>query len=163
METTQMRVGHAERESVIDVLQSAYAEGRLDTEELDQRVHLAMTSKTRGDLEPLTHDLAPRPALEAEETGEDKVLGSLAHVTGMLTTFIGPLVLLLTSGRRSAPVRAHAVEALNFQLTLLIFTIVTFGIGGVVYAVAWIASLIAGLSALTSGSFRYPLTLRLIK
>ncbi|ROO89426.1 putative Tic20 family protein [Actinocorallia herbida] len=158
-----MRVGHAERESVIDVLQTAYADGRLDTEELDQRVHLAMTGKTRGDLEPLTRDLSPRLPHDAEETSEDKVLGALAHAAGMLTSFVGPLVLMLVSGPRSARVRAHAVEALNFQLTLLIFTIVTLGVGGVVFAVAWIASLVAGLAALTGGSFRYPLTLRLIK
>jgi len=44
----------------------------------------------------------------------------------------------------------HAVEALNFQLTLLMVTIVTFGIGGLVYAVAWIVAAVAALLALTA-------------
>ncbi|MDX6739921.1 DUF1707 and DUF4870 domain-containing protein [Actinocorallia sp. A-T 12471] len=163
MDITQLRVGHAERESVIEVLQTAYAEGRLDNDELDQRVHLAMTSKTQGELDLLVRDLSPKLPHSAEETSEDKALGALAHLAGMLTSFVGPLVILLVPGKRSEHVRAHAVEALNFQLTLLLFTIVTLGVGGIVYAVSWIASLIAGASALTGGSFRYPLTLRLIK
>jgi uncharacterized Tic20 family protein len=60
-------------------------------------------------------------------------------------------------------VRRHAVEALNFQLTLLLVTIVTFGVGGLLYAVAWIVASIAALSAVAQGRFRYPATLRLIK
>jgi uncharacterized Tic20 family protein len=166
MNTNDMRVSHAEREPVIELLQQAYAEGRLDHEELDQRVHLAMTSKTYGQLAVVTQDLAvPRRGhlLPQEETGEDRMLAGLAHASGVVSSFIGPLLFVLLSGKRSEYVRRHAVEALNFQLTLLLITIMTFGVGGLLYAVAWIASIIAALSAVAQGRFRYPATLRLIK
>lgn len=166
-----LRVSDAERESVIERLQDAYAEGRLDHEEFDLRTHLAMTAKTRNDLGGLTHDLlpAPQPGRKAvpwdgeSPTGEDRMLASAAHAVAVPTLFVGPLVLMLLSGKRSEYVRRQAAEAVNFQLTLLLLTIVTFGIGGVVYAVAWVLSAVAAVYALSGNTFRYPWILRLVK
>jgi uncharacterized Tic20 family protein len=69
---------------------------------------------------------------------------------------------MLVRGKRSEYVRRQAAEAVNFQVTLLLVTIATFGIGGVLYAVTWILSVIAAVFALTGDSFRYPWTLRLV-
>lgn len=169
-----LRVSDAERESVIERLQDAYAEGRIDHEEFDLRTHLAMTAKTRGDLSGLTADLAPAPwpgggkgapwEVQGAPTGEDRMLAAAAHAVAVPTLFVGPLVLMLLSGKRSEYVRRHAAEAVNFQITLLLLTIVTFGIGGVVYAVAWVLSAVAAVYALAgSGRFRYPWILRPVR
>ncbi|WP_030167222.1 DUF1707 and DUF4870 domain-containing protein [Spirillospora albida] len=160
-----LRVCDAEREPVIERLQEAYAEGRLDHGEFDLRVHLAMTARTRGDLAAVTRDLGPVPSAQAHAgpvAGTDRMLGAAAHAVAVPTLFIGPLVLMLTRGKRSEYVRRQAAEAVNFQVTLLLVTIVTFGIGGVLYAVAWILSVIAAVFALAGDSFRYPWILRLI-
>jgi uncharacterized Tic20 family protein len=167
--TGELRVSHAEREPVIEQLKQAYAEGRLDHGEFDMRVHLAMTAKTRADLAAVTSDLTPEPvrpgspSLDEPPTGGDRMLAAVAHATGYLTTFVGPLVLMLTSGRRSAYVRRHAVEALNFQLTLLMIVAVTFGIGTLHYAITWLVAGIAALAALAGQRFQYPFTIRLIR
>jgi uncharacterized Tic20 family protein len=164
----ELRVAYTEREPVIERLKEAYAEGRLDHSEFDMRVHLAMTAKTRADLAAVAADLARAPvhpaALAPSEnpTGEDRLLAALAHGSGYLTSFIGPLVFMLTSGKRSDYVRRHAVEALNFQLTLLMIVVVTFGIGALLYAVTWIVAGIAAIAGLAGNRFRYPLTLRMI-
>jgi len=169
-----LRVSDAEREPVIERLQDAYAEGRIDHEEFDLRTHLAMTAKTRGDLSGLTADLAPAPwpgggkgapwEVQEAPTGEDRMLAAAAHAVAVPTLFVGPLVLMLLSGKRSEYVRRHAAEAVNFQITLLLLTIVTFGIGGVVYAVAWVLSAVAAVYALAgSGRFRYPWILRPVR
>ncbi|TMR37425.1 DUF1707 and DUF4870 domain-containing protein [Actinomadura geliboluensis] len=160
-----LRVSDAERESAIQRLQHAYAEGRLDEDEFDMRVQLAITSKTRSQLGGVTRDLEPvRPAPVAEAvTGEDRMLAAAAHAVAVPTLFVGPLVLMLLSGKRSEYVRRQAAEAVNFQVTLLLLTIVTFGVGGIVYAVAWVLSAIAAVYALTGGTFRYPWILRLVK
>ncbi|GLZ05763.1 hypothetical protein Acsp03_32290 [Actinomadura sp. NBRC 104412] len=163
----ELRVSDAERDQVVERLQEAYAEGRLEHDEFDMRMHLAMTSKTRGDLAAVTRDLAPvrsvaRPP-SGSVTGEDRMLAALAHGAGIATLFVGPLVLMLTSGKRSAYVRRHAVEAVNFQLTLLLVTIVTFGIGAIVYAVSWAVAAVAAVVGLTGAPFRYPWILRLVK
>ena len=160
-----LRCSDAERESVIDRLKDAYADGRLDPDELDMRVHMAVTARTRGDLAVLTTDLVVQyqPVEQQEPTGEDRMLAALAHASGCLTSFVGPLLFLLLSGKRSAYVRRHAAEALNFQLTLLLVTAVTFGFGGLLYLIAWIPAGIAAVAALTKGWYRYPLTLRMVK
>ncbi|GAA2413477.1 hypothetical protein GCM10010191_24070 [Actinomadura vinacea] len=163
---TELRVSDAEREPVIERLQEAYAEGRLEHAEFDTRMHLAMTAKTRGDLAAVLQDLAPAPALKGTglaPTGEDRMLAALSHASGVPTLFVGPLVLMLLSGKRSPYVRQHAVEALNFQLTLLLVTMVTFGIGGVVYAISWAVAAVAAVVGLTDKPFRYPWILRIVK
>lgn len=166
--TGALRVSNAEREPVIERLKEAYAEGRLDHTEFDMRIHLAMTAKTRADLAAVTSDLAVSPAPPAGlappagPTPRDRLLAALAHGSGYFTTFIGPLVFMLTSGRRSGYIRAHAVEALNFQLTLLAIVVVTLGFGGLLYAITWIVAAIAALAALAGQRFSYPFTLRLI-
>ncbi|MBG6091349.1 DUF1707 and DUF4870 domain-containing protein [Actinomadura viridis] len=163
----ELRVSDAEREPVIERLQEAYAEGRLDHAEFDMRMHLAMTAKTRGDLAVVTRDLAPVPLAAGETaaapTGEDRMLAALAHALGVPTLFVGPLVLMLVSGKRSEYVRRHAAEAVNFQLTLLLVSIVTFGVGAVVYAVSWVVAAVAAVFGLTGEPFRYPWILRLVK
>ncbi|MFL6054005.1 MAG: DUF1707 and DUF4870 domain-containing protein [Actinoallomurus sp.] len=164
-----LRVSAAEREPIVDRLQQAFAEGRIDKDELDLRLHLAMTAKTRADLDAVLADLTPasaappRPVPVGEPTAEQRVLAALAHLLGATTIFIGPLVMLCTRARRSAYVRRHIVEALNFQLTLLLLTIVTFGLGAIAYAVSWIVCAVAALLALAGTSFRYPFTLRLVR
>jgi hypothetical protein len=52
-----MRAGNADRERVVAQLQAAFAEGRLEVGELDERVAAAYAAKTLGQLVPLTADL----------------------------------------------------------------------------------------------------------
>lgn len=63
------RASDAEREAVADRLRAAAAEGRLDADELDERLGQAYGARTIGELAPLTADLpavaparAPAPA-----------------------------------------------------------------------------------------------------
>jgi uncharacterized Tic20 family protein len=160
-----LRISDAEREPVVDRLQQAYAEGRLDKSELDLRLHLAMTAKTRADLDVVLADLEPTkdPRPQQDPTAEQRLLAALPHVLGIVTLFVGPLVMMCTRAKRAPYVRQHIVAALNFQLTLLILTIVTFGVGGIAYAFAWIVASVAALLALAGTPFRYPFTLRLVR
>lgn len=165
-----LRVSNAEREQVVERLQEAYAEGRLDHDEFDMRTHLAMTAKTRRELDVVLVDLQPVPAagrapaaVAGPSTSEERMLGAVSHGLGYFTLFVGPLIMMLTAGKKSAYVREHAVEAVNFQLTVLLVTLVTFGLGSVLYAVTWIVAAIAAMFALTGQRFHTPFILRLVK
>ncbi|RAY10817.1 hypothetical protein DPM19_33145 [Actinomadura craniellae] len=186
-----LRVSDSEREPVLERLKDAYAEGRLDHDEFDMRMHLAMTAKTRADLAQVLGDLggpagmpgvqappvyaAPKHGVQARRgagfepwpgpapTGEDRMLAALAHASGYATSFVGPLVFMLLSGKRSAFVRKNAVEALNFQLSVLLLVVATLGLGAIVYAVTWIIAGIAAVGALGGQSFRHPWILRLVR
>ena len=91
--------------------------------------------------------------------------------------FIAPLLIMLTVGNESPFVRRHAVESLNFQISLLIygaaallFSIVTIGLGLIIVIPVGIAAVVAALVFLIQASikaangedYRYPLTLRFV-
>ena len=69
----RMRVSDAEREAVTARLRDHFAEGRLTTAELGERVSAALSAKTFGELRPLTADLpgpAPAPPRTAAQPHE---------------------------------------------------------------------------------------------
>jgi hypothetical protein len=55
-----MRASDADRDRVADALREAYAEGRLDVEEHNERIERAYQAKTLGELTPLLADLPQR-------------------------------------------------------------------------------------------------------
>jgi hypothetical protein len=52
-----MRAAHSDREHVVEALKVAFAQGRLDTDELDDRVGRAFASRTYAELAALTADI----------------------------------------------------------------------------------------------------------
>ncbi len=59
---SQMRISDADRQRVADVLRDAAGEGRIDLDELEERLELTWQAKTYGELVPITLDLqAPGP------------------------------------------------------------------------------------------------------
>jgi Domain of unknown function (DUF1707) len=67
-----LRVSDQERDQIAQVLQAAFAEGRLDDDEFDERMRAALTARTSADLEKLTADLpagSPRPVSAALAPG----------------------------------------------------------------------------------------------
>jgi uncharacterized protein len=119
---------------------------------------------------------------------EDRTWALIAHFGGAAGAFLGgwlgflaPLVALLARGKQSPTVRAHAVSALNFQLTwigisvalslvLCCLTVVTlgwgafgFGLLAVPWLVATIFGIVAGVRALDGESYRYPMSISMVK
>ncbi|MFI7053624.1 DUF4870 domain-containing protein [Streptosporangium canum] len=107
----------------------------------------------------------PRPG------GDDTTMAMLAHLLGLLTWFVGPLVVYLAKKDDSPYVRDQAAEALNFQLTLMIAYFVSWIlafvlIGFVLMFVVWIGSIILMIVAAVAASrgerYHYPLNIRFI-
>jgi Domain of unknown function (DUF1707) len=72
---SQLRISDADRHQVAEVLREAAGEGRIDFEELDQRLEATYAARTYADLVPITLDLPDRrspvsppasPAVSAE-------------------------------------------------------------------------------------------------
>lgn len=53
----RLRAGDSDRERVADQLRKAHAEGRLDADELDERIARCLQARTFGELQRLTADL----------------------------------------------------------------------------------------------------------
>ncbi|MFC6080003.1 DUF1707 and DUF4870 domain-containing protein [Sphaerisporangium aureirubrum] len=176
-----------DREQVVEHVTTAYAEGRLDKIEFDERLHAAMTARTHADLAPIMQDLygaravpAPPPRFRQSAcaprrytmpvTGGERLAAMAAHVLPICgLSFVGPLIVLLAGGRTSPFIRAHAVEALNFHLTLagavllLPFTVVGVLLIPVLVVAGVVLGIIGAATAAGDQPFRYPWTLRPVK
>lgn len=125
---------------------------------------------------------APNPAGGFGGSGslsqqDERTWGMLAHISAILAaiiglSFIGPLIVMLVQGPRSAFVRRQSVEALNFQITTYIAAIVSFVlifvlIGFLLLAavgIGWLVlTIMAGMAANRGEDYRYPINLRLVK
>jgi uncharacterized protein len=126
----------------------------------------------------------PYPAYShpAESSQTDRNWASASHWGSLVAAwlamgFLAPLIIMLTVGNQSPFVRKHAVESLNFQISLLIysgvailFSILTLGIGLIVVLPVGLVAIVAALVFLIQGSikaangqdYRYPLTLRFV-
>jgi hypothetical protein len=58
---SQLRISDAERHQVAELLREAAGEGRLDLDELDQRLEATYAARTYADLVPITLDLPGHP------------------------------------------------------------------------------------------------------
>lgn len=121
------------------------------------------------------------PQTLAPVSEEDRTMGMLVHLLAMLTGFVGVLILWLIKKDESRFVDYHGKEALNFMLSMLIYSlglmavmmvvgVVTLGFGFFIlfpaYFVLIIGSLVLEIMACLAANrgewHRYPYTLRLI-
>ena len=65
----ELRASHQDRDRVVDVLRIAAGDGRLTAEELDERLEVALSARTMGELAVLTADL---PAVAGQIVAEAK-------------------------------------------------------------------------------------------
>jgi hypothetical protein len=69
----EFRASHEDRDRVVELLRIAAGDGRLSAEELDQRLEMALTARTYGELAALTRDLPAAPGLAADTEPKDLV------------------------------------------------------------------------------------------
>lgn len=98
-DVSSLRISDEDRHRVAEVLREAAGEGRLDLEELEERLEATYAAKTYGELVPITVDLplagsapapapAPRPAPQAPTGPAPTFSGSLAIMSE--TKRVGP-------------------------------------------------------------------------
>jgi uncharacterized Tic20 family protein len=123
---------------------------------------------------------APQPPAQ-QSSPDDNTWAIAAHIGALVAAwfafgFLAPLIVMLVKSD-SPYVRRHAVESLNFQISILIYgvvgaivafvvALVTFGIGLLVIVPVAIAVLVliilATMAASRGEDYRYPLTIRFI-
>lgn len=117
-------------------------------------------------------------------TSDDRTMAMLAHLLGIFTGFLGPLIIWLVKKDQSAFVNDHGKEVINFHITLLLTVFVIFPalllvafipvFGCLTFLLFYpgvfaicIGSLIfhimGAIKANEGAPYRYPLNLRLIK
>ncbi len=114
----------------------------------------------------------PEEPQQQEISQDSKNLAMLCHLLGLLTTFLGPLILWLIKKDDDAFVDEQGKEALNFQITLMLAGIVAgatscIGIGLILIPLVGIADIVFSIIACVAASkgqhYRYPVAIRLVK
>jgi len=103
---------------------------------------------------------------------DERTMSMLSHILGLFTGFVGPLIIFLVAREDQPIAKAHAKEALNFQITLALAAIVSgiltliligflgliaVGIGNIIF------SILAAMAASRNEEYRYPVCIRFIK
>jgi hypothetical protein len=101
------RASDADRDQVAEVLNSAYAEGRITLEEHQERTQSALEARTFDDLTALTADLVPHQSLPVHPNANGKQL----VVTDGANTDSDKMSTVMSTIRRDGVwrVRAHSV------------------------------------------------------
>jgi hypothetical protein len=68
--TGGLRASHQDRDAVVEELRVAAGDGRLTAAELDERLDVALTARTTGELAALTTDLAATPGMSLVTVAE---------------------------------------------------------------------------------------------
>lgn len=99
-----------------------------------------------------------------------------AHLSALIgavvwLAFLGPLVVWLVKRDEHPFIAAHATEALNFNLSVLLYSVVAAILAVVLIgipiligiAIAWLVlTILAAVKAVNGEEYRYPLTIRFI-
>lgn len=121
--------------------------------------------------EPVGLPYEPQSLLTPQD---QRLWATLIHLGGIFFSFVPALVGYLVLKDRGAFIRQHTTTALNFQISLVIYslglgvlTAVTFGIAGFLFFGVAIAAIvfmiIAAVKANNGENYAYPLTIKFIK
>jgi uncharacterized Tic20 family protein len=118
------------------------------------------------------------PSIVIDVTADDRQWGMFCHLSALLgyfvggLTFLGPLIVWLVKKDTSKFVDYHGKESLNFQINILIysliciplmFVLIGFLLLPVVVVYSIVMPIIAGIKANEGQLYEYPYTFRLIK
>lgn len=112
------------------------------------------------------------PVPSAAPGTDDCNLAMLAHLLGIVSSFIGALVIWLLKKDQSPFVDDQGKEALNFQITVLLgymvagfltFLLIGFVLIPLVMVANFILCILAAVAASKGRSYRYPLAIRLLR
>ncbi|MFL6583494.1 MAG: DUF4870 domain-containing protein [Chthoniobacterales bacterium] len=121
----------------------------------------------------------PQPPLTAPPATTVRTWNALCHASALFGVFLhfpghllGPLIVWLLKRDESPEIDAHGKEALNFQISMLIYNLVAAVfclvlIGFFFLAVLWVLNavfvIIAAIQASEGKFYRYPMTIRFIQ
>jgi uncharacterized Tic20 family protein len=120
---------------------------------------------------------APGAGGPTAPSSEERNWALASHVGAIVSAwfamgFLCPLIIMLVKGNESAFVRRHAVESLNFQISLLIYLVVSGILVLLVIGIfllialgifALVVIILATIAAANGQDYRYPLCIRLVR
>ena len=162
------------REKAIELVQRAYAEGRINEPELEHRLDLILEAGSQqqlrlavADLPAPPQTLAPAQSLAAvpRPTTSSTDMAALIHFSGLFSGPIGPGLAWLAT-KKNSTVNREAAKALNYQIlavagfaVALLLSIIGFGIPAFLWSAGCLAlTIISAVKASRGEDWENPLT-----
>ena len=121
----------------------------------------------------------PAPPVDVQAIANVRTWSAFCHASALLGVFfhfpghlLGPLILWLVKRDSSPELDAHGKEAVNFQISMLIYNVIAavfclILVGFVFLAILWVLNavfaIIAAIKASDGEFYRYPMTIRFIQ
>jgi len=146
---------------------------RIENGEVDPRSYtlLSIARVLEIDYEDLVNSKA-YPGDRDEKLREDPVILSLLHLSGLFILLFPPILIWLWNRDKIRYIREHAIDVINFQLSMLIFlipggllAIILIGIP-IVIILGFYSSVIIivnTIRVLNNQPYRYPLSIHILK
>jgi hypothetical protein len=99
-----LRIGDAERDATMTQLREHFAAGRLTLDEVTERIDLALTAKTRGQIDGLMADLPELPSwvvAESQEQGLDHEAGRFVVLALLLFVLASWMLMMVWMSRHA--------------------------------------------------------------
>jgi uncharacterized Tic20 family protein len=106
-----------------------------------------------------------------QPTQDEKTIAMLCHITGLIS-FIGPLIVWLLKKDESEFIDANGKQALNFQISIFIYSIVASMLIVLLIGIPLLVAIglfslvmivLASVKALNGEVFEYPLSMKILK
>ena len=123
---------------------------------------------------PPTSEPGPAYGAQAQapvSPSDARMWSLFAHIGGLLTTFIAPLVIFLIYKDRDPYIRRHAVQALNFQIiiaigyflsSLLMVVVIGFLTYPLFFILSLVLSIMAAMAANKGEEYTYPMVPKMV-
>ena len=171
---TTPNISDTAREKAIELVQRAYAEGRINEPELEHRLDLILEAGSQqqlrlavADLPAPPQTLAPAQSLAAvpRPTTSSTDMAALIHFSGLFSGPIGPGLAWLAT-KKNSTVNREAAKALNYQslavtgfAVALLLSIIGFGIPAFLWSAGCLAlTIISAVKASRGEDWENPLT-----
>ncbi|GAA1091233.1 DUF4870 domain-containing protein [Nocardiopsis metallicus] len=111
-------------------------------------------------------------AVTGQPNQDERTMGLLSHLSGILFSVLGPLVLYLIKKDESPFVRDQTAQALNFQILLLIGYLISMVlyvilIGALLQLAFWVCAIVFGIMGAMAANkgewYRYPFNVSWVK
>lgn len=171
---TTPNISDTAREKAIELVQRAYAEGRINEPELEHRLDLILEAGSQqqlrlavADLPAPPQTLAPAQSLAAvpRPTTSSTDMAALIHFSGLFSGPIGPGLAWLAT-KKNSTVNREAAKALNYQIlavagfaVALLLSSIGFGIPAFLWSAGCLAlTIISAVKASRGEDWENPLT-----
>ena len=171
---TTPNISDTVREKAIELVQRAYAEGRINEPELEHRLDLILEAGSQQQLRLAVADLpAPPQTLASAQslaavprpTTSSTDMAALIHFSGLFSGPIGPGLAWLAT-KKNSTVNREAAKALNYQIlavagfaVAMLLSIIGFGIPAFLWSAGCLAlTIISAVKASRGEDWENPLT-----